>query len=130
MKIIISFIVATLSIFGGYVALGGELRLLAQIPEYVIILGGAGAAFYLGTSSKTMKTIWLVLKGSMTKDTKTDEYVELMAMMHDVIAKMSREGMIAIEADVDNPESSNLFSRFPRAAKDGMVINFVTDYLR
>jgi chemotaxis protein MotA len=130
MKIIISFAVATLCIFGGYVLLGGQLKLLAQPAEYVIILGGAAAAFYLGTSNKTIKLIGKVLRQSMSKDTTKEEYVEVMALMHDVISKMSREGMIAIETDVDNPAASPLFRRFPMASSDPEVMNFITDYLR
>lgn len=130
MKIIISFVVATFCIFGGYVFLGGHIKLLIQPAEYLIILGGAAAAFYLGTNTKTIKLIASVLRKSLMKDTSKDEYVEVMALMHDVIAKMSRDGMIAIEADVDNPESSQLFQRFPGASSDPMVLNFVTDYLR
>ena len=130
MKIVISFVLATLGIFGGYMLAGGQLRLLMQPAEYLIIAGGAAAEFYLGTSSKSVRVIKDVLKKSMRKESQTDEYVELMALLHEVLSKMSREGMIAIEADVDDPEKSALFQRFPLASGDTLSMNFITDYLR
>ncbi|HEY1057457.1 MAG TPA: motility-associated protein [Limnobacter sp.] len=130
MKILISFIVATLSIFGGYMLAGGQLYLLLQPAEYLIIVGGAAAAFYLGTSQKSLTILKGVLKKSMQPEMQTDEYMDVMGVMHDVLAKLSREGMIAIEADIERPESSNLFGRYPSVVRDPQTLNFITDYLR
>jgi chemotaxis protein MotA len=130
MKVIISFTVATLSIFGGYVLAGGQLYLLMQPAEYLIIVGGAAAAFYLGTGSKSIALIRSTLRNSMRKEVQGSDYLDVMGLMHDLLAKLSREGMIAVEADVERPEVSALFGRYASVMRDKLTLEFITDYLR
>ncbi|WP_370264058.1 flagellar motor stator protein MotA [Limnobacter sp.] len=130
MKVIISFVVASLSIFGGYALAGGQMYLLMQPAEYLIIVGGAAAAFYLGTGSKTMSLIRRTLKNSFRRESQTDDYLQVMGLLHDLLTKLSREGMIAVEADIERPESSPLFDRYPSVMQDRATLEFITDYLR
>ncbi|HEX4878357.1 MAG TPA: flagellar motor stator protein MotA [Limnobacter sp.] len=130
MKVIISFVVATLSIFGGYMLAGGQLYLLMQPAEYLIIIGGAAAAFYLGTGSKSIALIRSTLRNSMRREAQGSDYLDVMGLLHDLLSKLSREGMIAVEADIERPEVSPLFGRYPSVMQDQLTLEFITDYLR
>jgi chemotaxis protein MotA len=57
-------------------------------------------------------------------------YMELMSLLYALLSKIRREGMLAVENDVDNPEDSDLFNQFPTIAKDAMIMAFITDYIR
>jgi chemotaxis protein MotA len=53
-----------------------------------------------------------------------------MALLYDILAKVRKEGLMAIENDVENPKQSPLFSKYPRILNDHHVTEFITDYLR
>jgi chemotaxis protein MotA len=56
--------------------------------------------------------------------------MQLMAMLYDVLVKARKEGLMSIESDVDAPEDSPLFGRYPELTVDHHLLEFITDYLR
>jgi chemotaxis protein MotA len=68
-----------------------------------------------------------VLKGS--KYNKAF-YVDALAMLFEVLAKVRKEGLMSIEGDIENPEASPIFSKYPNLVHDHHVMEFVCDYLR
>lgn len=131
MLVIIGYVVVLGSVFGGYALAGGHLGGLFQPLELLMIGGGAGGAFLVGNNSKaikaTLKDLPTVLKGSKyTKDT----YMELMALLYELLGKVRKEGLMSIEGDVENPHESPIFAKYPKIASDHHVVEFLTDYLR
>jgi len=59
-----------------------------------------------------------------------ERYMELLAMLYEILQKARKEGLMAIENDVENPEASPLFQKYPTVGSDHHVVEFVTDYLR
>jgi len=57
-------------------------------------------------------------------------YMELMALQFDILQKARKEGLMAIEQDVENPHESAVFKKYPTIAADHHVVEFITDYLR
>ena len=68
-----------------------------------------------------------VFKGS--KYTKA-RYMELLALLYDILQKARKEGLMAVESDVEEPQNSPIFKKFPTIAKDHHAVEFITDYLR
>ena len=91
----------------------------------------AAGAFLVGNTGKaikaTLKALPSVLKGS--KYSKAI-YMDLMALLYDILAKVRKEGLMTIEGDVENPAQSPLFARYPSVLGDHHVLEFMTDYLR
>ncbi|HKO88575.1 MAG TPA: flagellar motor stator protein MotA [Burkholderiales bacterium] len=131
MLVVIGYVVVVFSIFGGFAMAGGHLAALFQPVELLMIGGGALGAFIVGNNGKvlkaTMRTVPSVLKSS--KYTKA-LYMELMALMFEILTKVRKEGLMSIERDVENPHESPLFGKYPAIAKDHHLIEFITDYLR
>lgn len=131
MFVIIGYVVVLAAVFGGYAMAGGHLGGLYQPLELVMIGGGAGGAFLVGNSAKavkaTMKDLPTIFKGS--KYTKA-LYMDLLALLSEILTKIRKDGMMSIEGDVENPEASALFSRYPSLLADHHLIEFITDYLR
>lgn len=131
MLVIIGYVIVLGSVFGGFALAGGHLAAIFQPLELLIIGGAAVGAFVVGNDMKavkaTLKTLPSLLKGS--KYTKA-LYLELMAMMSEILTKVRKEGLMSIEGDIDTPHESPIFSKYPGIMSDHHVIEFITDYLR
>lgn len=131
MLVLIGYVVVLGAVIGGFLMAGGHVAALIQPNELVIIGGASLGAFVAANSPKVLKavlrTLPTALKGS--KFTKA-LYMDLLAMLYEVLAKVRKEGLMSIEPDVDNPEQSPVFTKYPSIAADHHLIEFLTDYLR
>lgn len=131
MFVIIGWLIVGASVFGGFVLAGGHLAALFQPLELLMIGGAALGATIVGNTGKvnkaTMKVLPTLFKGSPY--TKA-YYMELFALLYEILAKIRKEGLMSIEADVENPDSSPLFSKYPMVHGDHHVVEFMADYLR
>ena len=57
-------------------------------------------------------------------------YIDLLSLLYDLFDKSRKQGVMAIEEDVDNPEQSQIFTRYPAVLKSDALLSFITDYLR
>ena len=131
MLVIIGYVIVCASVFGGFALNGGHLAALFQPLELLMIGGGAGGAFFVGNNGKaikaTLKAMPTLLQGSRyTKEL----YMEMMSLLFDVLSKVRKEGLMSIEGDIDRPEESPLFSKYPGVLHDHHIVEFMTDYLR
>lgn len=131
MLVIVGYIIIIISVFGGFALAGGHLASLWQPVEILMIGGGAVGAFVVGNSSKalkaTLKALPTVFKGS--KFTKS-LYMELMTLLYEILGKIRKEGLMSIEGDVDDPNNSPIFTKYPGILADHHITEFITDYLR
>jgi chemotaxis protein MotA len=133
MFVAIGYIVSLGCIFGVYIVHGGNIQvILHALPfEMITIFGGAIGAFVVNNQPKvikaTLKALPMALKGS--KYTKA-RYLELLALMYDILQKARKEGLMAIEKDVETPHDSEIFKKYPNVGHDHHVVEFMTDYLR
>ncbi len=131
MKVIIGVIVVLGCVFGGYVLSHGNLAALFQPFELLIIAGGATGAFIIANPPTTIKAVLKGLPG-LLKGSKYNKqtYMDLLTLMYTLFAKARKEGLMALEADIDEPEQSDIFKEFPKLAKNHHLIEFICDYLR
>ena len=131
MLVIVGYVVVMAAVFGGFAMAGGHLAALLQPLELLMIGGGAAGAFLVGNNGKaikaTMKVLPSIFKGSRYTRAL---YMDLMALLFELLGKVRKEGLMSIESDVDNPESSPLFSKYPNILADHHIVEFMTDYLR
>jgi len=128
--LIIGYVIILLASVGTY-SVHGSLMALWVPLEYLAIVGLAIGALVASNGPKTVKAtlraIPSILKGSpYTKAT----YMDLLGLLYEILAKVRKEGLMSIENDVDNPDSSPIFTKYPSIAADHHVIEFLTDYLR
>jgi len=131
MFVIIGYIVVCSTIFGGYAMAGGHLGGLWQPLEVLMIFGGALGAFIVANDTKALKATMKALP-SLFKGSKYNKalYLDLLALMYEILTKIRKDGMMSIENDIENPESSPLFSKYPKIMADHHVLDFICDYLR
>lgn len=131
MLVIIGYIIVIASVFGGFLIAGGHLASLLQPVELLMIGGGAAGAFLVGNNSKaikaTVKAIPTIFKGSKYSKAL---YMELMSLLFEILSKVRKEGLMSIEGDVESPEQSPIFNKYPNILLDHHIVEFMTDYLR
>jgi chemotaxis protein MotA len=131
MAVAVGYLVILGAVFGGFALAGGHLPALFQPVELLMIGGAALGAFVVGNNPKvvraTLKSMPGLFKGSRLNKTV---YIELLALLYEVLGKIRKDGLLAVEKDVDNPKESVLFNKYPRVMADHHAVEFLTDYLR
>lgn len=133
MFVIVGWLICLGCVFGVYIFHGGNIGvILKALPFEMITIGGATIGAFVANNQmkvikKTMAGLGACFKGS--KYTKA-RYMDLMALMYDILQKARKEGLMAIEKDVETPEESEIFKKYPTVGTDHHVVEFITDYLR
>ena len=133
MFVIIGWVIALGCVFGVYIAHGGNIGVvLNALPfEMASIMGAALGAFIVNNQTKVIKATLAGL-GTCFKGSKYSKarYLELLALLYDILQKTRKEGLMSIEKDIEAPHSSPLFKKYATVGHDHHVTEFVTDYLR
>ncbi|WIF67069.1 flagellar motor stator protein MotA [Metapseudomonas otitidis] len=127
---IIGIVVVLACVFGGFVLSGGKLMALVH-PFEVLIIGGAALGGFLQANPGSM--FMTVFKKSLTMfGTRFTHsfYLDVLKLLYEILNKSRREGMMAIEADLEDPNASPIFSKYPTVLKDPRMTFFICDYLR
>ena len=127
---IIGAVIVVGSVLGGYMP-HGDLRILFQPFEVLIICGAALGAFIIANLKTVIvgvfKSTGRVLKGSPHNKVA---YLELLTLLYSIFRLAKSKGMLALEAHVENPAESALFSAYPNFMKNHHAVEFICDYLR
>lgn len=131
MFVIIGIIVVIGSVLGGYMMHGGNLHVLIQPSEFVIIVGAAIGGFIISSPKslifKVIKSFGKILSSS--SKTK-EEYIEILSLLYQLFSKIRKEGLISVEADIENPNNSPIFEKYSSVIKDHHLLNFICDNLK
>jgi chemotaxis protein MotA len=131
MFVIIGAIIVLASVIGGYLMEHGNLSVLFQ-PSELIIIGGASIGALIIASPLTVikNIIKSIIKALTAKGYGKADYMDSLIMLSEIFSKIRKEGLVSIEADVDSPEESKIFSGHPKFLKNHHAVNLVTDTLR
>jgi chemotaxis protein MotA len=128
---IIGILIVIAAIMGGYLMEHGNVKVLLQPAELLIIGGAAMGTVLIANPLHILKKIAAGVVGVFggSKYTK-QRYIESLKMMYDLFNKARKEGLMGLEADVEEPSKSPVFSKYPKFLKDHHVRDFVCDTLR
>lgn len=130
MFLIIGYVIVLAASLGTY-AVHGSLAALWVPTEYIAIvglmIGGFVASNGIKAIKSTMGALPSVLKGSAYNKAY---YMDVLALMYELLSKVRKEGLMSIEGDIENAESSPIFSKYPSFMADHHAVEFLTDYLR
>ena len=131
MFVIIGAIIVTGSVLGGFMMAGGHPGSLIVISEYVVICGAALGAMIIMAPKKIIidlfKQIMGTLKGSPYSKAA---YQDLFKALYELFMLGRRNGMVALEEHVSNPEASSIFGKYPLLAKNHHALEFLCSGLR
>ncbi|HVO32907.1 MAG TPA: flagellar motor stator protein MotA [Elusimicrobiota bacterium] len=133
MIIIVGFTVVILCVFGGFILEGGTMSVLfhALMNEIVIIAGGAIGAILVMSPKKVLqdivKGLLVCLKGAPHNRAA---YEDLLRVLYELFLLGRRNGMIALEEHVLEPENSSIFKKYPRFSGNRHAVQFLCGSLR
>jgi chemotaxis protein MotA len=131
MTVIVGYIVILAAVVGGFILAGGHVGSLIQPVELIMIGGAAVGAFVVGNTGKVIKSVMRALP-TVFQGSKFSKalYLELLSLLYDILAKVRKEGLMSIESDVEAPDQSPIFTKYPKILSDHHATEFMTDYLR
>lgn len=131
MKLIIGVIIVLGSVFGGYILSQGKLLALFQPFELMIIGGGALGAFIIANPGKVVGAVFKGVPSLLGGSKYTKQaYMDLLTLMFKLFAKARKEGLMALETDIEEPKESETFNQFPKILANHHIMDFICDYLR
>lgn len=119
-------------VFGGYKLAGGKFGIiLKSLPfEMMMILGAAVGAFMISNDKSTIKRtiggIKSVFRGPAWKD---EDYRDLLCLLFELI-RLQRQNAVAVEEHIEDPENSEIFSRYPKLLADHEAVEIICDTMR
>ncbi len=128
---IIGIVVVFGAVVAGYLMEHGNLKVLMQPAELIIILGAAIGTVLIANPihilMKIVKGIGGAFGGSRFNKQR---YLDSLKMMFELFSRARKEGLMSLEADSDAPDQSAVFSKYPGFLKDHHALHFVCDSLR
>jgi len=129
--VLVGYVVVVAAVFGGYGLMGGHFGVLFQPIELLMIGGSALGAFVAGNNGKAIKATMKALPRLLRSSRHNRQlFMDLLALLYELLAKARRDGMMKLENDVENPQDSDIFKRYPRIVSDAAIMDFLRDYLR
>jgi chemotaxis protein MotA len=118
-------------VLGGYAALGGNIDVLWQ-PLEILIIVGASAGAYIAANPRHVVSGTLKGIGALIRRPRydRDSYLELLSLMFAVFKTVRTKGWLALEQHIENPHESAVFSQFPSFVSNPHAVGFLCDYLR
>ncbi|MER1966500.1 flagellar motor stator protein MotA [Castellaniella sp. GW247-6E4] len=131
MFIIFGYAIVLGAVLISYIAMGGHLGALYQPFEFVLIGGSALGAYIAASNGASVRLLLHAIPRAVRRNPYGKSlYMELMALLYTLLNKARRDGLMAIESDIEDPGSSPIFSQYPRVLRDAKLMEFLTDYLR
>lgn len=131
MLIIIGILVVFGAVVGGYVLEHGNLSVLFQPVELLIIGGAAFGAFMISNPPKIIRATLGALKDIFAGQSYSEQdYIEALLLLNGVFYKIRQQGLVSIESDVDAPHDSVLFNKYPKILKNERAVLLIADTLR
>lgn len=128
---IAGYLVVIASVFGGFVMTGGALAALWHPFEILIIGGAALGAFLVANNMGVVKKVFAKIPQIIFAQRFNKAfYLDVLGLLYEILNKSRREGMMAIEADIEEPQESPIFAKYPAIMKDAHMTAFICDYLR
>ncbi|PJC86424.1 flagellar motor stator protein MotA [Vibrio sp. HA2012] len=131
MQKFIGIFIIIICVFGGYLWAGGNLNAIWQPAEMLIITGAAIGSVIIGNPPHVLKEMRKQLKTVISaRKEEAKYYMELMALMQILLETVRNSGFKSLDSHIEEPQNSDIFSRFPLIKQDAHLVAFVTDNLR
>jgi len=130
MFVIVGAAVVFFSVFGGFAIGGGELGVLWQPVELIIIMGAAGGSLLISSPVPLLKEIGRQVGGALKPDSdRKDLYLQLLLLLFE-LCKTAKVNPLSLEPHVENPEGSDIFKRYPKVLSNHHAVHFICDTLK
>lgn len=131
MFILIGVLIVIGAVVGGYLMEHGQLHVLFQPAELVIIGGAALGTLFIANPLSVVKAIFQALLSAFKPSRFTKAtYLETLKMLNELFMYSRKNGLVQLESHIEEPAKSALFSKYPHFVKNHHAVFFVCDTLR
>lgn len=131
MSVLAGILLVLGAVGAGYRMEHGIFRLLFQPAELIIIFGAAVGTLFLGNPMRNIRTLFAGLVGVLKRNEYTQEfYLNGLAMLNELFMFGQSKGLYKLEPEIDRPEESEIFKRYPKFLKKQYLVAFVCDTFR
>jgi chemotaxis protein MotA len=127
---LIGLAVVAASVVLGYVMHGGDVLVLFQVNEFIIIGGAAFGSMLVGTPIKTLRLMSKQLGRITRSGPSKQDYLDLLVMLYELLTVARRDGLLALEPHIEEPQTSKIISKYPSFLKNEHAVHFFTDTMR
>ncbi|MCA9754198.1 MAG: flagellar motor stator protein MotA [Candidatus Eisenbacteria bacterium] len=127
----VGFIVVLGCVVAGFVLSGGQVATLIQPFEVLVIFGAATGATLIMALPQQFKKLFPKAMAPLKGSAYSKPYAqEALVCLFQLALLVKKEGVIALEGHINEPSSSDIFSKYPKLMKDHHLLHFITDALR
>ena len=127
---IAGIIFVNLCVFLGYILHGGNMLILWQPTEVLIICGAAVGGLMISAPMAVIKRMIGMSISSLTgSGPGKKEYLDLLLLLFEIF-KTAKGNLLGLETHVETPENSEIFKRYPSVLKNHHAIHFLCDTLK
>lgn len=131
MSTVIGLLVVFAAVLGGFVMAGGPLAVLVQPSEFVVIGGAAAGTLLISSPGKVRGRVIAAFKKGLSDHSPTpDDCADLLKLLNQLFQVLRREGALALEPHVNEPEASAIFKQYPSVTRRHHAMTFLCDGLR
>lgn len=128
---LIGIVVVLAAVLGGFVLEGGPIPVLIQIAEFVIIGGACIGTLLISAPGGLLKKVATKMLGVFRGSTTSKQtYINLLKLMYDLFQLGQKEGLVALEQHIENPDQSAIFKNYPDLLKRHHLLSFLNDTIR
>ena len=131
LSVLVGLVITLGALLGGFAAMGGNIAVIWQPWEFVIIGGTALGTFIVANPWKVvLDSGQASMQAIMVAIPRQRDYLELLGLLYALMREMRSKARNEVEAHIDDPKNSELFKHFPSVLKDKELTQFVCDYVR
>jgi chemotaxis protein MotA len=130
MQSVLGFAIIFACVFGGFAMHGGDLHVIWQPVELIIICGAGVGAIVLGNPKHVLHEMWLQIRTVMKRKKVTIEFQRQQLLLMYELLQLAAGGLKALDAHVESPHESELFKRYPMILEEPKLLNFIVDNFR
>jgi chemotaxis protein MotA len=119
------------SVIGGYVMHHGHIGVLIQVNEFLIIGGSAFGAMVIGNPMSVIKGTFTGIAGLLKPNPFSHQtYSELLQVLYEIFQRARKDGLVGLEAHIEEPEKSDIFTKFPHFSSHHAGVALLSDTLK
>ena len=118
-------------VLGGYSMAHGELSMLWQPAEVIIILGAGLGSLVVGNPKEVLLEMCHQIKGVFRYKRRGEEFQrQLLMLLYELLEMVEEGGLKALDAHIEEPDESDLFTRYPLILQEPNLMAFIADNFR
>jgi chemotaxis protein MotA len=131
MSTIIGLVVVIGAVLGGFAMSDGPFAVLWQPAELVVIGGASLGALFVSAPGKVMGRVKrAVVTGFKIDVPSKGDYLDLLKLLYQIFSVMRRDGVLALEAHLADPQQSSLLKAYPSVLSRHHALTFLVDALK